>query len=572
MHSLDSNKDVSNRSSIQKLEAHPLHAGCSTIIYVYPFSQQQHKGLGLSTLSLLLLLLLLGSNCRAAKILVLFPHASESHFAVMRTLVAELAGREHNVTVYGGHGLGERLERVAETVVAPEYDFWSNLQQHAAAGGSLEDLARLSDSRLRSSLAQIGAQAMDHFLAQPSLQALLQLPSAEFDFDVIIVDYFYTEALLALGYKHNKPTIGIVSTDFGNYMNAVQEALVPVACSPIDFEAYTPELGFAARLANIRECISRRKQFHKEHYAAQEKLIRKHFKIAANVPELQAQHLALLLLNTHVPLWTPRPLVQQIVPAGGLHIRGPRELPWNVKRYAEESRDGIIYVQLGNEQLCGQLPKEKLRILFEFIGGRKERFIWTCHDVTTLEGLPKNVMIQHGVPQIDILAHPRVRAFIMNGDLLSLQEGIMRHVPMLGLPSFQNECKNMQLAVSLGVGLQLEQSNFTKAALSWALDELTTQQDYQLAIREVSSEFRDRPLGALANAMFWVNYVVRHKGGAAIRTRGIDIGSNHLHLFDLFVFYFALAIVICAVLVAVYFGVVYALQRKRNDAKLSKLS
>ncbi|EDW01660.1 GH20333 [Drosophila grimshawi] len=510
--------------------------------------------------------------CRAAKILVIFPHASESHFNVMRTVVTELAGREHNVTVYGSHGLGERFERVTETLVEPEYDFWSNLQKHGAAGGSLEDLSRLTDSRLRSSLALVGARALDHFLTQPVVQTLLQLTSAEFDFDVIIVDYFYTEALLALGYKHNKPTIGIVSTDFGNYMDDVQESLVPVACSPINFEDYTPELGFLTRLSGIRECMSRRKQFRKEHHAAQDELIRKHFKIATTVHELQANHLALLLLNNHVPLWTPRPLVQQIVPAGGLHIRAPRDLPWHIKRYVEESRTGVIYMQLGNEQLCGQLPPQKLQTIFEFLGARKERVIWTCHDVTKLEGQPKNVMIQHAVPQIDILAHPGIRAFIMNGDLLSVQEGIMRNVPMLGLPIFQNERKNMQLAVNLGVALQLDQSNFSKASLNWALDELTTLETYQLTIRDVSSEFRDRPFGALANAMFWVNYVVRHKGGAAIRTRGIDISSNHLHLFDLFVFYFGLAVVFCALLVATYFGVVYALQRKRNDTKNAKIN
>lgn len=152
------------------------------------------------------------------------------------------------------------------------------MQKHAAAGGSLEDLALLADHKLRSSLATVGAQALDHFLAQPPLQALLQLSTAEFDFDVIIIDYFYTEALLSLGYKHNKPTIAIVSTDFGNYMQAVQEAIVPVACSPIDFDHFTSELGFTDRLANIRECMGRRKQFHNEHYAAQDQLINKYFK------------------------------------------------------------------------------------------------------------------------------------------------------------------------------------------------------------------------------------------------------------------------------------------------------
>ncbi|KAH8371589.1 hypothetical protein KR093_008138 [Drosophila rubida] len=526
------------------------------------------KGAGLLWL---LLFLLCGNRCRSSQILLIFPHASESHFAVMRTLVNELVDRQHNVTVYGSHGLGERLENVTE-IVSSEFAYWTKLQQHAVPGGNLEDLSRLADSKLRSSLAHVGAQALDHFLTQSPMQTLLQLPTEQFNFDVIIVDLFYTEALLALGQKHNKPIIGIISTDFGSYMDAVQESLVPSACSPIDFEQYAADIGFTTRLGNIRECIARRKRFHKDHYTAQDQLIRKHFKTTKTVVELQAHHLSLLLLNNHVPLLTPRPLLQQIVPAGGLHIRGPRELPWNIKRFVEESRPGIIYMQLGNEQLCGQLPKQKLQTLFEFLGARKERVIWTCHDVKQLKGLPKNVMIQHAVPQIDILAHPRVRAFIMNGDLLSLQEGIVRHVPMLGLPIFQNERRNMQLAVNLGVALQLDSTNFTNAALNWALDELTTQQKYQLTIREVSSEFRDRPLGAVASAMFWVNYMVRHKSGAAIRTRGIDIASNQLHLFDLFIFYFGVAVVFCAVLLGGYFAVVYALQRKQNNAKFSKLS
>lgn len=42
--------------------------------------------------------LALGQISQAAKILVLFPHVNEGHFAVMRTLVTELANREHTVS------------------------------------------------------------------------------------------------------------------------------------------------------------------------------------------------------------------------------------------------------------------------------------------------------------------------------------------------------------------------------------------------------------------------------------------------------------------------------------------
>ncbi|XP_052841102.1 UDP-glycosyltransferase UGT5 isoform X1 [Drosophila gunungcola] len=507
---------------------------------------------------------------QGAKILVLFPHANEGHFAVMRTLVTELAIREHTVEVYTGHGLGETLDNVTETVI-PEYPFWSELQKLAAPKGNLADLGRLPIENLRQSLASVGTRALDHFLVQEPIQKLLKMSYLEFDFDVILMDYFYTEALLALGALHQRPVIGIISTDFGSYMDAVQEALVPAACSPIDFDQGLVQLGFSERLGNIRECIDRRKRFTKDHYGGQEQLVAKYFKLQHSIPELQASQLSVLLLNSHVPLMTPRVTIQQIVPAGGLHIRGPKELPWNMKRFLEEARAGVIYVQLGNEQPCGQLPKDKLEALLGLFAARKESVIWTCHDVKKLDGLPKNVMIQHAVPQIDILAHPRVKVFLTNGDLLNLQEGIVRNVPILGLPLFHHERRNVELAVRLGVGLQLEEGNVTTSSLNWAVSRLLLESHFQLTIRDVSLEFRDRPLGALANALFWVNYVARHKGGAAVRTRGIGISSCHLHLFDLFVFYAGIATLVVAMLAALGYGGFYV-WNKKNNSKSTKVN
>lgn len=93
---------------------------------------------------------------------------------------------------------------------------------------------------------------------------------------------------------------------------------------------------------------------------------------------------------------------------------------------------------------------------------------------------------------------------------------------------------------------------------------------FQLNIREVSHEYRDRPLGALASALFWVNYVVRHKGGAAVRTRGIGISSSELHLFDLMVFYGVVATIVVGFLSALSIGGIYFWQKKNNAKILTK--
>ncbi|XP_067630722.1 UDP-glycosyltransferase UGT4 isoform X2 [Eurosta solidaginis] len=516
-------------------------------------------------------------SVNAAKILGLFAHPSEGHFAVMQSLVLELAKREHNVTVYSSHRLNERVENIKEIIVEPEYQFWKHLLDvtGSQAGGHLQ-LSQLTESAMQKSMASVGGAAVDYFMSNAAMQKLLHLPIEEFDYDLVIVDLFYTEALLAVGHFYNKPTIGIVSTNFENYMEHVLEQIVPVACSPNDYVHYEREMSYWARLGTVRSCLSRRKQFVKSNWGAQEQLIRKHlahFEGASvlNIPTLQAE-LAILLLNSHVPLITPRPMLANTIAAGGMHIRPPRELPWPIRRFLEESRTGVIYINLGNEQLCADIPKSIFDLLTNTLVKMKERVLWTCHDYTDLKNLPANIMVQHATTQTDILAHPHVRTFIMNGDLLSLQEGIVRHVPMLGLPIFRNEMQNMALAVQLGVGIQINQANLTETSLKWALQTLKEDNTYALTIRRVSTTFRDRPLGALETCIYWMNYVLRHEGGAQLRTIGVGMPSNQLHLFDLFIYYFTVALLIVGVLALGFYGVIVLLRKREMEKIYSKLS
>ncbi|XP_039969322.1 UDP-glycosyltransferase UGT5 isoform X2 [Bactrocera tryoni] len=512
-----------------------------------------------------------------AKILGLFAHPSESHFAVMRSLMLELTKREHNVTVYSSHRLNERIENLREIIVEPEFPFWKQFSEITGSqSGGLLKASKLTERTMQKSLATTGANAVNYFLSNEPVKKLLNLPVNEFDYDLIIVDLFYTEALLAVGHFFDKPTIGILNTNFESYMDRVLEQMVPAACSPISYETYKPEAGYWNRLGVIRNCMSRRKQFITDNWGAQESVMRNHFAQFKGVSELnigtlQAE-LAILLLNSHVPLLRPRPLLLNTVAAGGMHIRPPRELPWPLRRFLDESRAGVIYMNLGNEQLCTDVPKHIMQVLLNTLGKRKERVVWTCHDHTELKNLPTNIMVQHAVPQADILAHPHVHIFLMNGDLLSTQEGIMRHVPMISVPIFRNEVRNAELAVQLGVGIHLNHNNLTETTLNWALQTIKEDSTYQLTIRQVATTFRDRPLGAVETCMYWMDYVLRHKGGADLKTLGGNIPSSQLHLFDLFIYYFAIALLSVGVLAAVIYGIII-LMRKREIGKMySKLS
>ncbi|XP_046811242.1 UDP-glycosyltransferase UGT4 [Lucilia cuprina] len=518
---------------------------------------------------LLIATILMGST-KGAKILGIFPHASESHFVVMRTFMMELAKKEHNVTLYSSHRLDDRLDNLKENIIEPEFPFWKEVQKQAGVK-DLPALSAINNDKLNNHLAAAGHSLMDYFLSNGKMQELLKTPVDDFDYDMIIVDLFYSEALLALGHYFSVPVIGVVNADFANYMEQIQDVMIPSACLPYDLKNYDRNLGYWQRLANIKSCLARRESFVYDHYGRQEKVIKKHFK--ASIPSIMdlQSNLALLLVNNYYPLATPKPLIPNIIPVGGLHIRAPKELPWHIRRFLDEARFGAIYMHLGDEKLCADIPKEKLDVLFHVLGKRQECILWTCHDVQKIEGLPKNMMIQHLVPQTDILAHPHIRLFIMNGDIMGLQESIIRHVPLLGLPLFENEMENIMLAEKLQIGVRVDYTNLTESSLDWALETILHKEFYVLNIRDISKIFRDRPLGGLANAIFWLDYIDRY-GNGPLKTQALGMPLNELHLADLRFYSYLRSLVVLGVLIGLYYVGMFLWKKRQTDKMFSKLN
>lgn len=288
------------------------------------------------------------------------------------------------------------------------------------------------------------------------------------------------------------------------------------------------------------------------------------------IMDLQS-NLGLMLVNNYYPLAIAKPLLPNIIPVGGVHIRAPKELPFQIRRFLDDARSGAIYIYLGDEKLCADIPKDKLDVLLHTLGKRPERVLWTCHDIQKIEGLPKNIMIQHLVPQTDILAHPHIRLFIMNGDIMGLQETIVRHVPLLGLPLFQNEMDNVVLAEKLQIGIRVDYTNLTESSLNWALNTILHKEFYVLNIRDLSKVYRDRPLGGLANAIFWLDYLDRY-GNGPLKTQGIGMPLNHLHLSDLRFYNYLMSFVVLGLLIALYFLAMFVWKKRQTDKMFSKLN
>lgn len=251
---------------------------------------------------------------------------------------------------------------------------------------------------------------------------------------------------------------------------------------------------------------------------------------------------------------TVKPNVPGIIDVGGLHITPPKPLPADLQKFLDETAFGVIYfsfgkhtiflfyfrhvifnknVSTGSQVKSSEMPAAQLKA---FISVFKEfshvKILWKWES-DNIEEIPKNVMVKKWLPQNDILAHPNVRLFITHGGLLGGQEGIHYGVPMLGIPFFGDQKLNTNKAVVSGYALKLDFNNITVDSLRWSINELLDNPKYYRKAQEFSKIFRDRPESAIDRAMYWIEYVIRHRGAHHLRSGALDLPWFSYFLLDI---------------------------------------
>lgn len=116
--------------------------------------------------------------------------------------------------------------------------------------------------------------------------------------------------------------------------------------------------------------------------------------------------------------------------------------------------------------------------IIETLGELPYDVLWKYED--ELKGLPKNIKISKWIPQQDVFSkkqfwcqnnvnniilfieHPKIKLFITQCGLQSIEEAISNHIPLLGMPFFGDQSKNAQVVLEKGLGLVVDNSVLTK--------------------------------------------------------------------------------------------------------------
>nr|XP_036672845.1 UDP-glycosyltransferase UGT5 [Drosophila suzukii] len=501
----------------------------------------------------LLLLSFLGIG-DGARILAPFFSPTPSHYMMTNAIIRELVKRGHEVTFITPFSLAkENLGPNYREILLHHYDSWEDVSAKMNTKSALDmiDLSGMTHMRLAQ---HIGIQSTDFALAHPEVQDLIYAKDKIGKFDLLLAAQFYNEGALMLGHLYQVPVITVAAFAYANYFSKIFGSINPLSYVPNTVTGRTDRMTLWERLENVVFSTAEDVLREVSYYPAQDAIIEKYFgKLLPEVPTVKQleRNISVLLINSYMPLTYPRPMALSMISVGGLHIQPPRDLPANIKKFLDDAEFGAIYFSLGSQLRSADMLPEKIKMFLGVFGSLKQRVLWKFES-DQLSNIPDNVRIEKWLPQSDILAHPNVRVFIAHGGLFGLQEAVYHAVPVIGMPFFFDQALNIKAGQAAGFAIGLDYRTISEDLLKSALNELLTNRKFKTNMDKASRIFRDRPLGAMDTAIYWINYVIEHRGAPHMVAAGVHLRWYQFYLLDVSLIILIITVLSLLTLYAIY--------------------
>ncbi|KAF4801174.1 hypothetical protein TURU_036392 [Turdus rufiventris] len=242
------------------------------------------------------------------------------------------------------------------------------------------------------------------------------------------------------------------------------------------------------------------------------------------------------LIRTYWDFEFPRPFLPNFEFVGGLHCQPAKPLPKEMEEFVQSSGEhGIIVFTLGS--MVYNLSDEKSNVIAKALSQLPQKVLWRYKGKKP-ETLGSNTKIYDWIPQNDLLGHPLTKAFITHGGTNGLYEAIYHGIPMVGIPMFADQHDNIAHMVAKGAAVQVDFNTMKTQDLVDALNTVIYNSTYKENALKLSKIQHDQPVKPLDRAVFWIEFVMRHKGAKHLRPAAHHLTWYQYHSLDVLAFLF----------------------------------
>ncbi|KAL7404887.1 hypothetical protein ABVT39_020507 [Epinephelus coioides] len=201
------------------------------------------------------------------------------------------------------------------------------------------------------------------------------------------------------------------------------------------------------------------------------------------------------------------------------------------------------------ERHCGQLPTppsfvpaamSKLTDKMNFFKRVWNFLFYPLQDIVT------NIIYWKGVDKYysEVKGHPKTRAFVTHGGSNGIYEAIYHGVPMVGIPMFADQPHNMVHMKAKGAAVTVDVNLMKSEDLRDAINTVINDKSYKENVMKLSSIHHDRPMSPLDEAVFWIEYTMRHKGAKHLRVQAHELTWYQYHSLDVLAFLLAVVLLL----------------------------
>ncbi|KAM8801685.1 UDP-glucuronosyltransferase 2A3-like isoform 1-T1 [Rhynchonycteris naso] len=236
------------------------------------------------------------------------------------------------------------------------------------------------------------------------------------------------------------------------------------------------------------------------------------------------------LIRTYWDFEFPRPYLPNFEFVGGLHCKPSKPLPKEIEEFVQKSgKDGIVVFSLGT--IIENLTEEKTNLIASALAQIPQKVLWRYKGKKPAT-LGDNTRLYDWIPQNDLLGHPKTKAFITHGGINGIYEAIYHGVPMVGVPMFADQHDNIAHMKAKGVAVEVNLHTMTSADLLNAVRTVINDPSYKENMVRLSRIHHDQPVKPLDRAVFWIEFVMRHKGAKHLRPAVHNLTWFQYHSLD----------------------------------------
>ncbi|XP_071441381.1 uncharacterized protein [Hetaerina americana] len=384
------------------------------------------------------------------------------------------------------------------------------------------------------------------FLTDPVTTSFIRDQSLTFD--LLIADGAFPDCIVGFAHRYRVPFMYINTVAFHTTMLARVGVSVPYAVTPFFSLPFTEEMDFFQRAINafVHFSIGSLQTVYSDLFL--QGFVRDAF--GPDVPKISEheRNVSFILQNGHASVSYARPYLPLVAEVACLHCKTANPLPKDLEEFVSGGPKGFVYFSMGSSvKAVNMAPSLKRMFLETFSRLSPVRVLWKWED-SNIQGLPANTKVSRWLPQQDILGHPKIRAFVTHGGLLSMFETVFHGVPVVTMPVFCDHDSNAAKAEMDGYAIKLELRGLTADGLVSAIKRIMTEPEFKENVQHRSLLLRDQPETPLERAVYWTEYVIRHRGAAHLQSPLRNFSLVQEFCLDVIAFFLFLALVLISLI------------------------